>query len=239
MVTRRKEKVTRGERMHIPDGYLGPVTCAIFYIIAIAALYISFKKASRKLDAKEIPLLSLLSAFSFLSMMFNWPVPDGTTVHMVGAVLIAILLGPYAATIAVSIALLIQALMFGDGGITTYGANVFNMAIVMPYAGILVYKGIMRMAKGKENVQPIAAGIASYVGINLAALACGLELGIQPYINPGYFPYTFYLSVPAMLFAHLLIAGPVEFVVSFSVILYLQRVHPEYLKLPKLDFLGG
>jgi cobalt/nickel transport system permease protein len=225
--------------MHIPDGYLGPTTCIIFYLIAIFALYLSFKKASRKLEAKEIPIISLLSAFSFISMMFNWPVPDGTTVHMVGAVLIAIILGPYAATIAVSIALLIQALMFGDGGITTYGANVFNMAIVMPYSGILVYRGIMKLFKENEKMMPIAAGIASYVGINLAAFACGMELGIQPYINPGYFPYTFYLSVPAMLLAHLLIAGPVEFVVSFSVILYLQRSHPEYLRLPKLNFLEG
>lgn len=224
--------------MHIPDGYLGPITCIIFYAVAIAFLYLSFRKAAKKLDAREIPLLSLLSAFSFLSMMFNWPVPDGTTVHMVGAVLIAVLLGPYAATIAVSVALLIQALMFGDGGITTYGANVFNMAIVMPYAGILVYRGIMKIGK-KEKMMPIAAGIASYIGINLAALACALELGIQPYINPGYFPYTFYLSVPAMLIAHAIIAGPVEFFVSFSVILYLQKAHPEYLKLPKLNFLGG
>ncbi|MEM0150250.1 MAG: cobalt transporter CbiM [Thermoplasmata archaeon] len=223
--------------MHIPDGYLDPITCLIFYIIIIPILYISFKKASKKLDIKEIPLLSLLSAFSFLSMMFNWPVPDGTTVHMVGAVLIAILLGPYAATIAVSIALLIQALMFGDGGITTYGANVFNMAILMPYSGIAVYYGIMKISKN-DNIKPLAAGIASYIGINLAAIACGFELGIQPFISPGYFPYTFYLSVPAMLFAHLLVAGPVEFVVSFSVILYLQRAHPEYLNLPKLNFWG-
>ncbi len=219
--------------MHIPDGYLGPLTILFFYAIMIPVWYFAFKKTFQKLGPKEIPFLALLSAFSFISMMFNWPVPDGTTVHMVGAVLIAILLGPYAATVAVTVALLIQALMFGDGGITTFAANCFNMAFVMPFSGYIIYKFFEK--KVSEKYKPFLAGIASYIGINIAAFACGTELGIQPFINPGYFPYPYYLSIPAMLFAHLLIAGPVEFFVTSSVIAYILHSHGDLLKMPKIS----
>ena len=89
--------------------------------------------------SRYVPLLALGAAYCFLVMMFNVPIPDGTTAHAVGGVLIAVLLGPWAAVIAVSVALLIQALFFGDGGVLAFGANAFNMAFVMPFVGYGVY----------------------------------------------------------------------------------------------------
>src|SRR5262245_29760339 len=121
--------------MHIPDGYLSPSTCGVFYVAAVPIWVTAGRKVKKIVKHRYVPLLAIGAAYSFLVMMFNVPIPDGTTAHAVGAVLIAILLGPWAAVIAVSIALVIQALFFGDGGVLAYGANVVNMAVIMPFVG--------------------------------------------------------------------------------------------------------
>src|SRR6202142_4228143 len=115
--------------MHIPDGYLSPVTCLIMFLIALPFWWIGIRKIRERMSAQSVPLIALLAAFSFVIMMFNFPIPGGTTAHAIGATIAAILLGPESATIVVSIALIIQAFFFGDGGITALGANSFNMAI--------------------------------------------------------------------------------------------------------------
>jgi cobalt/nickel transport system permease protein len=104
------------------------------FVVMIPVWYLAFKRTGEKLCPKEVPMLAILSAVSFLVMMFNWPVPDGTTAHMVGGTLIAIILGPWAAVIGVTVALVIQAFFFSDGDITTLGANCFNMTFVLPFA---------------------------------------------------------------------------------------------------------
>ena len=130
--------------MHIPDGYLGPPT----YIAAYAACAPLWAVASRKLkatlDARRVPLLAIAAAFSFLVMMFNIPLPGGSTGHAVGAVLIAIAVGPWGALLSVSIAVVIQALLFGDGGITAIGANCFNMGFVMSFTGYYAFRFLAR-----------------------------------------------------------------------------------------------
>ena len=118
--------------MHIPDGYLSPQTCAAFGVAMVPAWTIAGRKVRKVVKSRFVPLLAIGAAYCFLVMMFNVPIPDGTTAHAVGGVLVAVLLGPWAAVIAVSIALMIQALFFGDGGVLAYGANCFNMAVVMP-----------------------------------------------------------------------------------------------------------
>src|SRR5204862_2390601 len=114
---------------------------------------------------RDVPLLGIAAAFAFLMMMFNVPVPDGTTAHAVGAVIIAILLGPWAAVIAVSVALAIQALFFGDGGVLALGANCFNMAVVMPMTGYALYRVIAGGTSLTSPRRAIAAGVGAYVGI--------------------------------------------------------------------------
>nr|MDA8216764.1 energy-coupling factor ABC transporter permease [Dehalococcoidales bacterium] len=126
--------------MHIPDGYISPQTCAVMYAAAAPFWYVAGRKIKETLTARAVPMLSLLSAFTFTIMMFNIPLPGGTTAHAVGAVLSAIVLGPWAAVLTTSVALIIQALLFGDGGVTAIGANAFNMAVAMPLVGYAVYR---------------------------------------------------------------------------------------------------
>ena len=116
--------------MHIPDGYLSPSTCATFYLFAASGWYAALKRIKQLLATRAIPLISVFAAFCFVVMMFNVPLPGGTTGHAVGVGIATIVLGPWGSILAISIALAIQALFFGDGGITTLGANCFNMAIV-------------------------------------------------------------------------------------------------------------
>src|SRR6516165_32208 len=136
--------------MHIPDGYLSPSTCAVMYTGAGVGWYASLRRVRRTLNARLIPLISVFAAFCFIVMMFNLPLPGGTTSHAIGVSIAAIVLGPAGAILATSIALAIQALFFGDGGITTLGANCFNIAII----GSLVAYGSYRLVAA-------GAGIAS------------------------------------------------------------------------------
>src|SRR5579871_4024096 len=127
--------------MHIPDGYLSPSTCATLAAAATPFWYIALKRVESALHARLFPLISLFAAFSFVVMMFNLPLPGGTTGHAVGMGVAAIVLGPWASILAISVALAIQAVFFGDGGVTALGANCFNMAI----AGSLVGYGVYRL----------------------------------------------------------------------------------------------
>ena len=115
--------------MHIPDGYLSPATCAVAGAAMVPVIGVACARTKDVVKDRHAPLLALGAAYSFLVMMFNVPIPGGTTAHAVGAVLIAVLLGPWAATVCVSVALVIQALFFGDGGVLALGANAFNMAL--------------------------------------------------------------------------------------------------------------
>ncbi|WP_457612389.1 energy-coupling factor ABC transporter permease, partial [Methanocaldococcus sp.] len=122
------------------------------------------------------------------------------------------------ATIAISIVLIIQAIFFGDGGITCIGANCFNMGVVLPFVGYYTYKFL------KDKVgEVIAAGIGAYVGLVAAAIVAGFEFGLQPFIEPGYCPYPFWVSVPAMAIAHLFVAGPAAAVVTALVVWYVKK----------------
>ena len=206
--------------MHIPDGYLSPQTCAVMYGAAVPFWAVAARRVRKVVKNRYVPLLAIGAAYCFLVMMFNVPIPDGTTAHAVGAVLIAVLLGPWAAVIAVSIALLIQALFFGDGGVLAYGANVVNMAVIMPFVGYGVYKTLAQRTSLTSPKRALAAGVGAYIGINAAALAAAIEFGIQPDLFyklsasgakiPLYAPFHLSQTIPAMLFAHLVVAGVVD-----------------------------
>src|SRR3954452_2302868 len=125
--------------MHIPDGYLSPATCAVMYAAATPFWYTALRRLKRMLNSRMVPLLSVFAAFSFVIMMFNLPLPGGTTGHAVGMGIAAIVLGPWGSMLAISVALLIQALFFGDGGITAFGANCFNMGVCGSLVEYAVY----------------------------------------------------------------------------------------------------
>ncbi|MBU2700333.1 cobalt/nickel transport system permease protein [Sporomusaceae bacterium BoRhaA] len=160
-------------------------------------------------------------------MMFNVPIPDGTTAHAIGATLIAIILGPWSAVITMSVALVIQAIVFGDGGILAIGANTFNMAFVAPFVGYYVYRFISKNALPGSKRQIMAGAVAAYIAINIAALAASIEFGIQPLLftepdgTPLYCPYGLSVAVPAMLLAHLTVAGFVEGIVTAAALKFI------------------
>lgn len=227
--------------MHIPDGYLSASTCAGFYAAASPFWYAALHRVKKTLHAASIPLLSVFSAFSFVVMMFNLPLPGGTTGHAVGMGVAAIVLGPWASILAISLALFIQAVFFGDGGIATYGANCFNMAIV----GSLVAYGTYRLAAHRAPLDSprrvLAAGLAGYAAINFAALCAAIEFGLQPLLfhdasgAPLYAPYPLRIAIPAMMTGHLTFAGLAELVVSSGVVAYLQRADPALLRFTAPD----
>jgi cobalt/nickel transport system permease protein len=215
--------------MHIPDGYLSPASCAALYGASAPFWYVALERVKQALHTRLIPRLSLFAAFSFVIMMFNLPLPGGTTGHAVGIGLAAVVLGPWAAMLAVSVAIVVQALFFGDGGITAIGANCFNMAI----AGALVAYGTYRLVAGRSAItstrRAVAAGIAGYCAVNVSALLAAIEFGIQPLLYhdvsgaPLYCPYPLSVTIPAMMLGHLAIAGVAEAFVSGGVVAFLQR----------------
>ena len=216
--------------MHIPDNYLGPATCAALTAAMVPVWTLSVRQVKR-LPTARIPMLGIGAAFSFLIMMFNVPVPGGTTAHAIGATLMAVLLGPWAACIAVSVALLIQALLFGDGGVLAFGANAFNMAFVAPFLGYFIYT-FCRTRIRSEQGGLISLGVASYLALAMSALCAGIELGIQPAIAkdvaglPLYCPYPLFVSVAALLIPHLTVAGFVEVFFTVGVFSFIRRVSP-------------
>ncbi len=188
--------------MHIPDGYLSPSTCVAAYVAAAPFWYVAVRRMKRVLHSRVVPLLAVVSAFSFVVMMFNLPIPGGTTAHAVGMAVAAIVLGPSAAILAISIALAIQALFFGDGGITAFGANAFNMAIVGTLVAWFSYRLISGDAPVGSPRRIVAAAIAGYLAINAAAFITALEFGIQPALftdstgAPLYAPYPLAIALP-------------------------------------------
>ncbi|QBD78550.1 cobalt transporter CbiM [Ktedonosporobacter rubrisoli] len=220
--------------MHIPDGYLSPIFSVGTGIITVPAWAIAAKKVRSILNNRTIPLLAIFAAFAFTIMMFNVPVPGGTTAHAVGGTLAAIILGPWAAVIGVSTALIIQALFFGDGGVLAIFTNCLNMGIILPFVGFYCYKLIAGNAPLLSTRRVWAAGIGAYVGITAAALAVGLELGLQPLLfsqggRPLYSPYPLSISIPAMLISHMLGASLVEALVTALGVAYIQKNHPHLL----------
>ena len=203
--------------MHIPDGFIPLAQCAIYYIIMIVALYFSAKWARANLDEKRIPLLAVLAAGIFAIMSMNMPIPFGTSGHMVGGALVAIVfMAPEAAILVFTAVLLIQALFFGDGGITALGANVFNMAIVGGCVGLFTFKGLQGLI-GKYPSAFVAAWLATLV----AAVVAAIEMAIA-----GTFPLT--VGIASMALYHAFI-GIIEGVLTVIVLYALEKFRPDLL----------
>lgn len=217
--------------MHIPDGYLSPQTYVPLIGVFVSVAAVAVKKVKQEVSARNIPYLGMAAAFSFIIMMFNLPIPGGTTGHAVGSAVIAILFGPWAAMIAVSVALIIQALIFGDGGITAIGANCFNMAVFMPFAAYYIFK-LFNNASTKKTRVSIAAFISGYLSLVLAAILTAVEFGIQPIIastSEGkalYCPYDLSIAIPAMAIEHLLFFGIIEGFITALIVGYFLRNEP-------------
>jgi cobalt/nickel transport system permease protein len=223
--------------MHIPDGYLSPVTSVIFFILILPFWYLGVRKLRERMNSRYVPVIALMAAFSFIIMMFNVPLPGGTTGHAVAGALVAIVLGPEVATIAVSIALVIQAFFFGDGGILAIGANCFNMAVVLPYVSYAIYRAISRDTPITSGRRIVGAAVGGWVGLTVAAFFASVEFGVQPIFwhaadgTPLYAPYPLSVAIPAMVIPHALIASVVEGAIAALAVVYLQRANSSMLEM--------
>jgi cobalt/nickel transport system permease protein len=224
-------KIFKVQIMHIPDGYLSPQTYIPLFGVFVAAAAVAVKKVRKEVSARNIPYLGMAAAFSFIIMMFNLPIPGGTTGHAVGSAVIAIIFGPWAAMLAVSVALIIQALIFGDGGITAVGANCFNMAVFMPFAAYYIFK-LFSKNKTVKSRASFAAFISGYLSLVMAAFLTAIELGIQPLIASApdgkalYCPYDLSVAVPSMAIGHMLLFGIVEGIITALIVNYFLRTEP-------------
>jgi cobalt/nickel transport system permease protein len=199
--------------MHIPDGYLGPKTFITAYVLMAPFWWRAWVVLKRNLRTLEVPMVALAAAFIFVMMMFNVPIPGGTTGHAVGASAVAIALGAWPAVLAVSFALILQALLFGDGGVTAIAANCLNMAVLQVFVSVWVWNVMRPRDVRSSRSRVFWAGFgAGYLGLLAAAVGTAVMFGLQPVLEraadgtPLYSPFPLRVAVPAMFFSHLLIS---------------------------------
>ncbi len=214
--------------MHIPDGYLAPQTYLPAYAVAAPLWIHALRRVKSDLDEETLPFLSALTALSFVIMMINIPIPGGTSGHAVGTAVIAILFGPWAGFLSVSLVLLIQALLFGDGGITSFPVNALAMGWIAAFVAAWLYPFF------QKRVRPsVAAFLSGWASMLCASAGIALALGIQPMIasdpegKPLFFPFPLSMTVPALVGAHLLFFGVVEGIFTLLVLNFIGRIRPE------------
>jgi len=207
--------------MHIPDGFLDPKTAIASGVIAAAGLGIAIRQVRRTLPLSRIPQMGLASAFVFAAQMLNFPVAGGTSGHLIGAVLVSVLLGPSAAVIVMSSVLILQCLMFADGGITALGANIFNMAIVAPLLGYSAYRLILRILGTSERSRFTAIAFASWLSTIVASVACAGQLAASGTAR-------WEVVFPAMAGIHMLI-GIGEAIITTLVVAAVMKFSPEMI----------
>ncbi len=234
-ITKRLKSITQ-ERclMHIPDGFLTIVICAIMYAFTILFLAIAFWRTNKILNEKQIPLMATLTAMFFAAQMMNYPIIGGTTAHLLGGPILAITLGPYAGLISMTVILMIQALFFGDGGVLSFGANVFNMGIVGTFIPFLVLFVFLKLMPSRKGLL-MGGFLGAFLGDLGAAVAAGLELGLS---YPT-FPYGITIALTAMIIHHSII-GAIEGVATVVILLTLYQTRPDLLSLKRVaPFITG
>lgn len=211
--------------MHIPDGFLSPSTYLSATAVAVPLLIIAYKKTKAAINDESFAFLSSLTAFSFVIMMFNIPIPGGTSGHAIGAAILAILFGPWVAAFCLSLTLFIQALIFGDGGLSVFAVN----SLAMGFAASFTAYGVHALLKGRVN-NNIALFFAGWSGIVAASVVVAVVLGIQPLLgvdaagHPIYFPFGLDVTIPAVVGSHMLFFGAVEGVVTMLVVRFIEKI---------------
>jgi cobalt/nickel transport system permease protein len=209
--------------MHIPDGFLSAPVAAATGVVAVAAIAVAVKVTNKKMGEKQVPMMGVLAAFIFAAQMLNFPVAGGTSGHFLGAMLAAILVGPWATVLIMSSVLAVQSLIFQDGGLLALGANITNMGVISVFGSYYVYKGIDALFKHTKAGTLAGAGIGAWFSVVLAALACAAELSIS-----GTSPWT--IAIPAMGGVHMFI-GVGEGLITVAVLSLIMATRADLLKL--------
>jgi len=211
--------------MHIPDGFISPSTYLPATIVAIPLLMIAFKKTKEAINDESFAFLSSLTAFSFVIMMFNIPIPGGTSGHAIGAAILAIMFGPWVAAFCISLTLFIQALVFGDGGLSVFAINSLAMGFVASFAAFYVHK----LLNNRLN-NSIVLFLSGWSGIVAASVVVAVALGIQPLLgvdsvgHPIYFPFGLNVTIPAVVGSHVLFFGVVEGFATMLVMKFIAKI---------------
>ncbi|NPA53227.1 MAG: cobalt transporter CbiM [Aquificae bacterium] len=210
--------------MHIPDGYLSPITYIPSYAIAVPLFAYGFKKLKKTLNEKTLPFIASLTALSFLVMMINIPIPGGTSGHAIGAAAISILFNPWIGFISISLVLLIQALIFGDGGITAWAVNSLALGFVASFVGYYSYKALFKFNKN------FALFVSGWISIVAASFIIAFFLGIQPIVahtpdgKPLFFPFGLEITIPALVGSHMLYFGVAEGIYTLIVVKFIEKI---------------
>lgn len=211
--------------MHIPDGFISPVTYSVASVVALPLLIRAFRKTKEAISDESFALLSSLSAFSFVVMMFNIPIPGGTSGHAIGAAILAILFGPWVAAFCISLTLFIQALIFGDGGLSVFAVNSLAMGFTASFSAFYIHK----VLKNRLN-NNIVLFVSGWGGIVAASVVIAVVLGIQPWLgvdaagHPIYFPFGLSVTVPAVVGSHMLFFGMAEGFATMLVIRFVEKI---------------
>ena len=213
-----------GWTLHIPDGLMAPQVWAAAWVIALPVVAWAISRVNRTIDERVIPFMAMLGAGIFMAQMLNFPIGGGTSGHLIGAALAAMLLGPWGAMVIIVVILMVQSLVFGDGGITALGLNILNMAVI----GSGVSWAVLRVFPEKN--QRIAVPLAAWASVFCAAMACGMELALSYSLAPGQYGIAGSVAIPTMLASHALI-GIGEAVITGGVVIYLAKVAPGLLRM--------
>lgn len=211
--------------MHIPDGFVSPSTYLPATVAAIPLLIIAWKKTKEAISDESFALLSSLTAFSFVIMMFNIPIPGGTSGHAIGAAILAILFGPWVAAFCVSLTLFIQALVFGDGGLSVFAINSLAIGFVASFVAFYTHKLLSNRVS--NNIAWFTAG---WSGIVAASVIVAVALGIQPLMgvdaagHPIYFPFGLNVTIPAVVGSHVLFFGAAEGIATMLVMGFVEKM---------------
>lgn len=208
--------------MHIPDGFLDAKTAVASGAMAAAGLALALRNVRRDFPPRRVPLIGLAAAFVFAGQMLNFPVAGGTSGHLIGAVLAAVLLGPSAAVVVMSSVLILQCFMFADGGLTALGANIFNMALVAPCVGYAAYRLVRRFGADGLRSRLLATAFAAWCSTVAASIACAGQLAASG-------TALWNVAFPAMAGVHMLV-GLGEAVITTLVVAAVARVRPELLE---------
>ena len=206
--------------MHIPDGFLAMNTWLPAWFVSAGGIGYSIRMASKQLKEKMVPLMGIMSAFIFAAQMLNFPVAGGTSGHLLGGVLAAVLLGPFAGAIVISVVLIAQCLIFQDGGLTALGANILNMGIIGTMVSYLLYN-IIRKAIGTNRGIMIGAFVAAWFSVVIASSVCAIELAISGTVPIG-------KALPAMAGVHAII-GIGEAIITSIVVGFVLKVRPDLI----------
>lgn len=206
--------------MHIPDGFLAANTWVPAWLVSIGALGFCLKRTAQILKDRMVPLMGVTAAFIFAAQMLNFPVMGGTSGHLLGGVLAAVLLGPCAGAIVIAVVLVAQCLIFQDGGLTALGANIFNMSFVGAFGGYFVYN-VVRKIIGDNRGIIVGAAIAAWLSVVAASSVCAIELAIS-----GTSPLT--VALAAMAGVHALI-GIGEAIITCTVLGFVLKVRPDLI----------